>query len=137
MLVTFNVVIFTVPVIWRIAAIPIQASDREYTHVESRGSSSLGERDSGFGVYSCGDVKTYSITSQTGPYNGTARLAGAQSCVANNAGVGGFTWLSHAKMAYFVELSARSATPKPSRYLSAYSQALALDLTCKSPCLIL
>ena len=45
------------------------------------------ERDSGFSVKACEKVKTYNITQQNGPFPAESRLAGAQQCVANAAGV--------------------------------------------------
>ena len=84
----------TASLIGHIASVPIESLNLNYRNDARRVSSNVAERDSGFGVYSCEDRKSYSITSQTGPYSGAARLAGAQQCVANNAGVRTFPMAS-------------------------------------------
>ncbi|KAL9126728.1 MAG: hypothetical protein Q9217_004273, partial [Psora testacea] len=70
-----------------ITAIPVEPLALEYLGIERRDTSFIEERDSGFAAMSCNKVKTYNATRQVGPFPAAARLAGAQQCVANAAGV--------------------------------------------------
>ena len=68
-------------------AIPIEALSLKDLDIGIRDTSDLENRDSGFAAMSCVDSKSYSVTSQNGPFPDAPSLAGAEQCVANAAGV--------------------------------------------------